>query len=275
MDTIPYRHNSYKIALPTDTHCPYHDPYAVDLACQIISDYKPDILIHGGDGCDFYAISRFSKDPRRAHRLQEEIDVFGQVMGQFVEAAGDIERYMLVGNHEERVERYLRDHPELYGLRALKLANVLGLPDLGFKLTDAVVIGKTRFIHGEVVRKHSAYAAKAHLENCGYSHFTFHGHTHRMGWHFKTTANGPIYAVECGTLADPAQADYMQAQVANWQRGLVLVEVGRGCRGRAVSRGDPVPWRGWAYERTLARETICSELKVMNSSRTDIKARSA
>lgn len=219
---------SQRVAFPTDYHAPYHNPYAVRIACKIIHDYKPTILISGGDGLDFYGISFFSKDPSRVKNgLQHEIDSFRKVQQQINDAAGKANKYMLIGNHEDRWRRFLWDNPELYGLRALTIEKVLELDDLDLSMRDNIVIGKCEFRHGDFVSMHSAYTAKKHLENTGYQRSIFHGHTHRLGSYFKTTSNGVVMAHESGCLADIDKADYVKG-ITNWQNGLVLVNIVHG-----------------------------------------------
>lgn len=221
------KNEDYKIAFPTDIHAPYHDPRAISLATQIIRDYKPDILLNGGDACDFYSISSFDKDPNRMKLgFQNEIDEFQEVQRQLIRACPtSAERYLLVGNHEDRLRRYLWKNPELHTLDALKLDSILGLDSMATQVIEELRIGNTLFKHGDLIRKHSAYAAKGTLVNMGHQFNVIFGHTHRFGRHFKTRGDGSVvWGLEGGCLCDPDQADYMQG-VPNWQQGLLLVNI--------------------------------------------------
>ena len=53
-----------KIAFPTDEHFPFQDERARSIALEIVRDFNPDVLISGSDGVDFYALSKFSKNPK-------------------------------------------------------------------------------------------------------------------------------------------------------------------------------------------------------------------
>lgn len=217
---------SYKIAFPTDIHAPYHDPRAVNLACQIIREYKPDVIINGGDAQDYYTISRFSKDPDRVFLgLQNEIDIFQEVQREINSAAPLAEKYLLIGNHEDRLRRFLWENSELATLRALELGNLMGLDKLGVEPLDKVFVGDTQFTHGDIVRKHSGYSAKGMLENQGYAGNIIMGHTHRMGQVFKTRGDDVVvWGIEAGCLCDHEQAQYISGR-ANWQPGLVIVDI--------------------------------------------------
>ena len=49
-----------------DIHFPYQDDKALQLTLKIIKAYQPDIIFINGDAMDFYAISKFSKEPLRS-----------------------------------------------------------------------------------------------------------------------------------------------------------------------------------------------------------------
>jgi len=74
------------------------------------------------------------------------------------------------------------------------------------------------FTHGHVVRKHSAYTARAMAEEFGTVTF---GHTHRLGMHYKRDGRGSIVATENGCLCamDP---EYISG-IANWQQGFTII----------------------------------------------------
>jgi len=54
------------------------------------------------------------------------------VLDKLCSLVSDIELFL--GNHEERLSRHLKRHPELYGLKALEWENLLGLKGRGIKL---------------------------------------------------------------------------------------------------------------------------------------------
>ena len=57
-----------------DMHCPYQDKIALKAMYSFMDWWKPEDIVLLGDLVDFYAISRFNKDPERALKLQEELD---------------------------------------------------------------------------------------------------------------------------------------------------------------------------------------------------------
>jgi hypothetical protein len=215
-----------KIAFPTDQHCPFHDPRAVAVALQIVRDFQPDLLVSGSDGVDFYAVSKFDKNPERFKvTLQDEIDCWIQVQRCWRDAAPSARRVFIPGNHEDRMRRFVWDHPGVYGLRAMELKNLLELEALGIEYrpeAEIVVGGRLVIKHGSFIRGHSAATAKAELEGEKHSLNVLTGHSHRGGSHFVRTRGGIVQAVEgfCLCRLDP---EYILRP--NWQQGIVLATV--------------------------------------------------
>ncbi len=55
-----------------DTHAPYHDETAVNVALAAVDAFRPHELIVLGDLWDFYACSFYTKDPKRKHLVADE-----------------------------------------------------------------------------------------------------------------------------------------------------------------------------------------------------------
>ena len=220
-----------KILFPTDEHYPFQDERARSVALQIARDFDPDLRIAGSDGIDFYTLSSFDRDPERitGSHLQQEINLWRAGQREWIDAAPNAEAKFIIGNHEDRLRRYLWKHPELTGLDALKLANLLGLQDLGIEMADKsgleVLAGDLVIKHGSFVRKNSGYAAYAELEREKFSISVLTGHTHRGGTTYTTSRKGVVVAHECFCLCD-LEPDYISNP--NWQQGIVLATVGSG-----------------------------------------------
>ena len=177
-----------RLAFPTDEHFPFQDEHARSVALQIVRDFGPDIRIAGSDGLDFYTLSRFDKDPNRINNLQWEINEWKRGQREWHDAAPEAGAFYLIGNHEERLKRYLFRHPELYYLEALQLPTLLGMAELGIfwekskgdeANLELVIHNKLVVKHGAVVRKNSAYSARGELEAEKHSISVMTGHTHQ------------------------------------------------------------------------------------------------
>lgn len=208
----------------TDEHVPYHDVQAIELAYKICEDFDPDIVPAGSDGMDHYSISKYDKDPDRIKTLQYEIDTWHEIERGWNDAAPNAERFFIIGNHEDRLKRYLMRHPELFGLKALAPGALYDLNALGIKMApgNEIKVHNTIFHHGGRVSKHSAYTAKAELEELGAVLDSVTGHTHRGGVHYKQTRVGTRTAIEGFCLCD-LQPGYVY--YPNWQQGVVIAEI--------------------------------------------------
>lgn len=218
-----------KIVFPTDEHHPYADMRAIELAQKITEVFNPDVRIAGSDGIDFYSISSFNKDPNhfKYGGLQREISEWQTTQEAWMDATPNADVYFLIGNHEDRLKRYLWKNPELYGLDVLRLEKLLDFESLGIEMADKdgqekVFHDKLVVKHGSLVRKWSGYTARGELEKESYGISTLSGHTHRGGQIFRKTRGGVVSGVEGFCLCDIEPA-YINNP--DWQQGLVLATV--------------------------------------------------
>ena len=173
------KNNLEKILFVPDTHVPYHDKDAFNLMLKAGKLFKPDHTIILGDFADFYGVSSHSKDPNRALKLKEEIEATKTALDQ-VKAIGAKNNVFVSGNHEDRLERYLRDKaPELFNF--ISIPKILELKEKGFGYTPykrAYKIGKLNITHDTGVA--GRYAHYKALDT--FQHNIIIGHTHRLGY---------------------------------------------------------------------------------------------
>ena len=206
-----------KFVVLSDIHFPYHDDKALKAVYNFLSNTHVDTIILNGDILDFYDVSSFDKDPSRINSLQKEIDMAQKFFKKLRSLAPKARIIFVKGNHEDRIERYLRKHPELYSLDALKLPNLLNLDnyvieykDKGFKL------GGLKIIHGDIVRKFSGYTARGELEKHDSSGIC--GHVHRLSCYYYRTPERYLAWYESGCLCD-LNPEYINEP--NWQQGFL------------------------------------------------------
>jgi len=218
-----------KIAFPTDEHFPFQDDCARELAMKIVSDFNPDVRITGSDGVDFYALSKFDKNPKRKKTIEEEVLEWRRGQREWQDAAPNAIAVFILGNHEWRLQRYLWQHLEIAELSILQIHNFMGFDGLGIvyesydhELANTEVQFDNLLIkHGSLVRAHSGYSARGELEKEFYQVNTLTGHTHRGGVTFANTRNGIVQGVEGFCLCN-LQPPYVANP--NWQQGIVLAE---------------------------------------------------
>lgn len=230
----------------SDIHRPFECPIALGLAMSFIGRLRPTRVHLLGDICDFYSISRFDKDPARKETLWDEIQSVKEFLGQLREIAPDSQILYSEGNHENRLQRYLRSRaPELESLPALQLDSLLGLKEFEIswhRQERPYKIGHLMFLHGTLVRKHAGYSARGHFEKWGCT--LIHGHVHRMG-RYAVRVNGDSYgAWENPCLCD---VDPCYDPCPNWQQGWSVICYGANDRFSVeqveVIRGQYC-WRG-------------------------------
>ncbi len=211
-----------KVLFIPDIHCPYEDTIALEALYCFMNWWKPDTVIILGDLIDFYAISRFNKDPDRALKLQEELDSSVQVLKDIKDRAGNAKIYFIKGNHEARLKKYLWSNAtELNSLKALRLENLLQFERFNIKYEDRGLLKYKHLIvkHGTLVRKFTCYTAKGEFEKNGKSGVS--GHTHRLGSYRHTNEGGEYIWVESGCLCK-LNPEYMEGETPNWMQGFTV-----------------------------------------------------
>lgn len=201
----------------SDVHAPSHDQRTYDSVIHFIRKQKPDHVVIIGDFIDMYAISRFDKNPERAHRLQEEVDSAYGLLKRLRSAAGKTPITYIEGNHEFRMQKYLWRHPEMHGLDVLEVPNLLRLKELKIDYVQEIVKnGNFIFTHGLRINK---YASRSELDDHGISGMS--GHTHRIQTSMRTDYAGTKVWHCIGHLSDPLKAEYVLKP--DWQQGIGVV----------------------------------------------------
>lgn len=144
-----------KVLLLSDIHFPYHDVEALSTALKHGKKEKVDTIFLNGDILDFYQLSFHEKDPRVTN-ISEELemarDFFKTLKREFPKAL----IYYIPGNHENRLERYLRvKAPELLDCSEFKLDILLRCRELGIHYLDhgtKVYFGKLLVEHGDKMK---------------------------------------------------------------------------------------------------------------------------
>jgi len=223
----------------SDVHAPFHDKNAIALAAKVAKWWQPEITIYNGDDHDFYKLSRFSQNPERTERIQDEIDIWHIEVIAPIQAALPQKRreILLLGNHGRRLLHHLWANPQLYGIRALEIPALLELERLKIEYAETkVLFGDVLEVsHGTRVRSMAGYSAKAESEKRRYGISTITGHVHRAGRFTTRTARGWVYSQEAPCLCrlDPEYAD--DPDWVDWIQGVTLFEIrGRNLRIDAV-----------------------------------------
>lgn len=163
------------------------EKHVLDDSLAFIRDFRPDVFVLGGDFLDFDAISCFNGHKRNAIGInavlrdtKREILLGRAMLDEIRKAVGPkCKIVFLVGNHEERLEKFFFEYPQLFsdyttleGALELKKRNIELIEQGGF-----FKLGKLYFLHGE--KYGSDNFTKAAAMKCRKNLRLFHHHTNQ------------------------------------------------------------------------------------------------
>ena len=213
-----------RVAYVSDVHLPFEDKVNVRVTLDYLADYKPDLVILGGDIWDFYEISDYERDPGRIKSLQDEFDEGRYFIKAIAELSARV--IFLEGNHEGRLHRLISRNPGLFKLRSLEIPRAAELPE-GWQYFPSQThyrLGPMLALHGDVKGMsdrvtHPAYTLFQRLKRSCIA-----GHFHRFGRYYDTDYDGvPRAGFVNGHLSDIRQVKYITSP--NWQSGFSTIEM--------------------------------------------------
>ncbi len=213
-----------RIAFLSDIHLPFESKLAVRIALDFLADYKPDVILLGGDVYDFLEISDYDKSPSRITTLQDEFDEGRYLIKAIDQLAPEV--HFLIGNHEDRLTRLISRNPGLFKLRSLDIAKAAELPEhwhihpsqTHFKL------GKLTALHGDIKGVKSAvHPARTLFQKLKRS--CVFGHFHRFGSHLDTNYDGEVRGgFANGHLSDVSRVTSW-VTCPDWQEGFSTISL--------------------------------------------------
>lgn len=221
----------------SDIHFPYQNDNSIDIMMRYAQDYKPNKIFVNGDLVDFYTLSKFDQNPSRKRSIPEELKLATDFLEDLRKKFKDADIYFLHGNHENRLQRYLWENPELAELECLEIKNLFKLKDYGIKEVkasrdywgkengsvtqgDAIIFHGDAKLNGASTSKYAGYSAKNTMLG-GMQSSIIMGHIHRLALVSHSTPQGVLTGVEGGCLCDIPKN-------ANWQNGFVTFETHKG-----------------------------------------------
>jgi predicted phosphodiesterase len=208
---LPINHNN--ILLLSDIHVPYHNIQALTLALKYGLDNDVNTILLNGDIIDFYAISRFEKDPRKRN-FGHEVLMTRQFLGTLRKLFPHAAIYYKCGNHDVRYDHYImRNAPDLLGMDEFNFESLMHLDKYNITfIPDKQIIhaGKLTILHG-----HELGASVFSPVNIARGLFlrakdsALCGHHHQASEHTEPNINGKIttcWSVACLCELHP---DYM------------------------------------------------------------------
>ena len=141
-----------KVAVLSDIHFPYQDNDALTAVLDDCLKEDVDAFFINGDMLDFYSLSFHEKDPQKMDvplALEMGQNFFKMLKNNFPRA----QVYFIPGNHEKRLQRYLRvKAPELLDVREFHLDILLKVAEIGVHYIphgSKCYFGKLLIEHGD------------------------------------------------------------------------------------------------------------------------------
>lgn len=219
-----------KVGILSDVHVPYHSEVAVKAAVDWLKAADIRALLLNGDICDFYAISRWMKDPR-SRDFVGELEAVRGFLGWLRQEFPDIPIVLKSGNHEERWNHYIWQHaPELSSDRLTSLHAWLHLAEHDIQLVEEqrpVMLGLLPVLHGHELPK--GLAAPVNVARGAFLRTlstVLVGHSHRSSGHAESDMwHNEIFTWSTGCLCDMTP-EY--ARINRWNHGAAIVTVEAG-----------------------------------------------
>lgn len=154
-----------RILILADTHIVFQDNEAIKIAVEYGHMNDINTILLNGDIFDFYAGSKYLKDPRLVDwkgELEKGREFFDYIKGEFP----DSKIIFKVGNHEVRFEKYMMQNaPMLYQTNFFQLEDLIGLRERGIDCVShsrIVKAGDLTILHGDETKmiaggKHPAH----------------------------------------------------------------------------------------------------------------------
>jgi predicted phosphodiesterase len=212
-----------KILLISDLHIPYHDINAITTAIKTGANEGVDTVFINGDLLDFYQLSFHEKDPRK-RSIADELEDCRQFFNSLRTAMPKVNIYYIPGNHEYRLERYLRvKAPELLDVEEFRLDVLLRVAEYGVEYisyASKCYFGKLLVEHGDKI-KGAGGVNPARTLYLRLKRHAICGHFHRSTESTEKVYDGDVYVTySVGCLCE-LEPGYME--VNNHNHGFAII----------------------------------------------------
>lgn len=215
------------VGIISDVHVPYHSEIAVAAAVGFLKDQRLSALLLNGDIADFYAISRYQKDPS-LRDFKSELEAVRAFLAYVRQQFPGIPIVFKEGNHEARWSAWLWQHAaEISDDPRMSLVAWLDMDKHGIEWVEdqrPIMLGKLPVFHGHELPRGMAAPVNVargvwmRLKGTGMV-----GHHHRTSnhaesdWRHSETANWSV-----GCLCD-LTPEYSRVNSWNWGAAVVTV----------------------------------------------------
>jgi len=215
------------VGVLSDIHVPYHDEAALRAAVDQLQGDRIDALVLNGDIADFYAISRYTKDPKKRN-FKAEVSATREMLAWIRSQFPGIPIVFKAGNHEERWNHWLWQHaPEISDEKRMGLDQWLDMEDHGIEFVQdqrPIMAGLLPILHGH--EKGKGFVAPVNQARGAFlrlQHTVLEGHGHRTSAHCEPDMFGrEVFCWSTGCLCD-LRPEY--ARINKFNHGFASVRV--------------------------------------------------
>jgi hypothetical protein len=202
----------------------------VAAAVGFLKDQELSGLLLNGDIADFYAISRYMKDPKQRD-FKGELEAVRDFLAYLRQEFPDIPIVYKTGNHEERWQHWLWQHAaEISDDPRMSLTAWLGFTENNIELVEdkrPVLLGKLPVLHGHELP--SGMAAPVNVARGAFIKTlstVMVGHSHRTSNH----AESDMWHKETGCWSTGCLCDLRPeyARINRWNWGFAMVAIHKG-----------------------------------------------
>jgi hypothetical protein len=241
-----------KAVLLFDIHYDDHNKKAIELILQFIPDYKPNLIALVGDclGMPMFSYYDRGKPQIVGRPAKPYYDGFNRdILLPLEAAAPEADMVFFIGNHEDRVNRYVEEYPKTAGM--IEPWNYLQLKERGYDVVPRDgyrKYGKLVVIHGNRWNKlHTSYTVNE------WARSVCQGHAHTMQSFTAVTAKDhkdyhAAWSMPC--LSNP-YPEYQKGRPNHWVVGFGVLEVLKcGCFNLypILINNGKFSWDGRVYE---------------------------
>lgn len=211
-----------KVMALADSHSPETDEAAVNAAIKLGRFYRPDLLLHLGDVGEFASVSSFSKGKPKlleGLRIKDDVESAVSFLNRMSTINPKAKKVCLMGNHEDRVNRFLNENPQVDGLVSVATEyNKAGWETVDVNIPYEIC-HKLIAIHGINWGK---YAAAAHLQM--FSKNVLFAHIHKNQAHSHSFYDGVKMSWACPCLSH-LNPNYLRNKPSSYSHGIVLIDI--------------------------------------------------
>jgi hypothetical protein len=218
-----------------DCHYPKVHKPTLNAVLEFLDEVKVDGLIFQGDQLDMQNISHHTKGKpglRSESGYLKDIQGFNKEVLKPIEQRlkKGVEKYWIIGNHEDWEQDLVDEHPEFKGLID-HVAN-LELKERGYEiipLGHSIKLGKLNIVHGEILsgvgNQGGAYPAKKAVELYAGNVLAAHSHAPQMFVKISPVEHTHKWAGWINGILGATNPQYLRNRPTAWQTGFSIIEV--------------------------------------------------